>query len=81
LAVGSTGTSARRREALLVEAVQHQSVPRFLKPALEACLLLEGVNVQLLTGDFEHGCTVPILLLLDDDGVIDVGLLIEEGRS
>jgi len=48
---------------------------------LEACLLLEGVNVQLLTGDFEHGCTVPILLLLDDDGVIDVGLLIEEGRS
>ena len=78
LALGSTGTSARIREAVLVEDLPRTAIPDFLKPAVEALLQLQGVQVQLLTGDADHGSTLPVGLLFDEDGVIEDGLLIEE---
>lgn len=79
LALGSTGTSDRRREAVLAEHLQRTSIPAFLKPAISACLQLDGVSVHLLTGDFDHGCTQPVELPLIKDGVVGDALLIEEG--
>lgn len=78
LALGSTGTSARVREAVLVEDLPRTAIPEFLKPVVEALLQLQGVQVQLLTGDADHGYTLPVGLLFDEDGVIEDGLLIEE---
>lgn len=78
LALGSTGTSARVREAVLVEDLPRTAIPDFLKPVVEALLQLQGVQVQLLTGDADHGYTLPVGLLFDEDGVIEDGLLIEE---
>ncbi len=78
VALGSTGTSTRIREALLVEAFEPDSLPEFLKPAWKACLQLTDVEVQLLTSNVERGCTLPINLSVDEDGVIDDELLIDD---
>ncbi len=78
VALGTTGTSDRRREVILVEHLGHEKIPDFLKPVIEALLQLKGVHVQLLTGDAEHGYVQPVSLLFDEDGVIEDGLLIEE---
>lgn len=78
LALGCTGTSARVREAVLVEDLPRTAIPDFLKPVVEALLQLQGVQVQLLTGDADHGSTLPVGLLFDEDGVIEDGLLIEQ---
>lgn len=78
LALGSTGTSAKVREAVLVEDLPRTAIPEFLKPVVEALLQLQGVQVQLLTGDADQGYTLPVGLLFDEDGVIEDRLLIEE---
>jgi len=78
LALGATGTSDRRREAILVEHLEHEQLPGFLKHVIEACLQLQDVRVQLLTGDGDHRYTQPVALLFDEDGVIEDDLLIEE---
>lgn len=78
LALGVTGTSDRRREAILVEHLEHKKLPDFLEHVIEACLRLQDVRVQLLTGDGDHGYTQPVALLSDEDGVIEDDLLIEE---
>lgn len=63
---------------VLVEDLPRTAIPEFLKPVVEALLQLQGVQVQLLTGDADHGYTLPVGLLFDEDGVIEDGLLIEE---
>ncbi len=80
LAIGATGTSARRREALLAQIAQDQrgAVPEFLKQVIDALSQLNGFEIHLLTIGPEDGCTVPMTLLLDEDGVIEDALLIEE---
>lgn len=80
LAIGATGTSARRREALLAQIAQDQrsAVPEFLKHVIDALSQLSGFEIHLLTIGPEDGCTVPMTLLLDEDGVIEDALLIEE---
>lgn len=81
LALGSTGTADRRREAILVEALERSKVPAFLKAAIEACLQLAGVKVQLLTGDLDHTSTLPVEMLADEDGVIDDALWTEDNGN
>ena len=63
---------------MLVEDLPRTAIPDFLKPVVEALLQLQGVQVQLLTGDADHGSTLPVGLLFDEDGVIEDGLLIEQ---
>lgn len=81
VALGTTGTSDRRREVILVEHLEREKTPDFLRPVIEALLLLQGVHVQLLTGDAEHGYVQPVALLFDEDGVIEDGLLVEENGN
>lgn len=80
LAVGDPGSSGRRREAQLTE--DHRSppdkMPAFLKPAVEACARLDGMDVQWLTCGPEDSWTLPVALLLDADGVIEDALLMDE---
>lgn len=78
MALGSTGTSARVREAILVEHLPRTSIPDFLKPVVEALLQLQGAQVQLLTGNGDHGYTLRVGILFDEDGLNEDRLLIEE---
>lgn len=83
LAVGDPGSSARRREAQLAQSVPDAAhpVPDFLKPVLEACKHVSGLEIELLTGGHRDGWTVPVALLLDEDGVIDDWFLMTDDGS
>lgn len=83
LGVGASGTSARRREALLEDVDQGRSreIPGFLKAAVAGLNSLEETEIQLLTGGSSDGWTLDICLMLDEGGDIDERLFIQDAEG
>lgn len=51
--------------------------PDFLREIVEELESLEGFNIQLLTDNEQDGWTIPITVLVSEDGELDVKLFIE----
>jgi hypothetical protein len=78
--VGESGSEQRIRSMSL--AIQSQSdrspVPEFLQDAVEQLLQLQSIHVELLTESEEDGWTVPVTMLSNEDGEVDLNLCIAE---
>lgn len=77
MAVGEPGSVRRVRPVDLVVAYQAAQqakvpMPAFLKPIVEHLNNLQGTRVDLLTASEEDGWTIPIPLVGDEDGVIEL---------
>jgi hypothetical protein len=80
VATGNEASSKRVRTVTLAEQLdgKTQPPPAFLQPVLDAFLLLDGVEVHLLTESNEDGWTIPMSTLFDEDGVIEARLMLNE---
>lgn len=83
-AVGSPGSEQRTRPIdFEIRAKQKYDfpVPDFLREIVDELESLEGFNIQLLTDSEEDGWTIPITVLVSEDGEIDASLFIEMGKN
>ena len=82
---GEPTSSQRIRTVGFVEQVasKPEPIPEFLQSAVDACSQLSGITVHLLTDSSDDGWTIPAALptSVDDDGVIDTSLLIQDGGT
>jgi len=83
--VGESGSERRIRSIdLAIRSRSDRSpAPIFLQDAVEQLtqLELEGIHVELLTESEEDGWTVPITMLSNEDGEVDINLCIEEANN
>ncbi len=81
--VGEPGSEQRIRSVEL--AIRSQSdrspPPKFLQDAVEQLMELQGIHVELLTESEEDGWTIPITMLSNEDGEVDLQLCIEESKN
>lgn len=79
VAVGDPGSTRRVRSVMLAECSPLQELvqPAFLKSTVKAMEGLENFEVHLLTASDDDGWTVPIDMLIDEDGVIPSELFID----
>lgn len=80
-AVGEPGSEQRIRSVNLdvllnTDPGKRGSIPPFLREAIEAFVMLDGLHIDLLTDSDEDGWTVPITALSDADGEIDLRLFV-----
>ena len=87
-AMGEPGSERRTRPldiALLTspDFWESELIPEFLRDTVFQLRFLQGMTVVLLTESIHDGWTVPISILIDEDGEIDNSLFIVEpdGRS
>ncbi|MBC3937001.1 hypothetical protein H8K47_16715 [Undibacterium sp. CY7W] len=55
--------------------------PEFLREIIEELESLDGFNIQLLTNSEQDGWTIPITVLVNEDGEIDASLFIKIGEN
>ena len=81
--VGESGSERRIRPVDL--SVRSQSdrspAPEFLQDAVEQLMQLQGIHVELLTESEEDEWTIPITMLSNEDGEVDLNLCIEETEN
>lgn len=81
--VGEPGSERRIRSVDL--AIRSQSdrspAPEFLQDAVKQLTQLQGIHVELLTESEEDGWTIPITMLSNEDGEVDINLCIEESAN
>ena len=81
-AIGEPGSDRRIRsmdfEILSKMDPGQQAAPEFLRDALKELMQLQGLHIELLTESEEDGWTVPVTILSNEDGEIDLSLCIEE---
>jgi hypothetical protein len=82
-AIGDPGSERRIRPMDLAilskpEADQLQAAPAFLRDAVKELMQLQGLHIELLTESEEDGWTIPITMLSNDDGEIDLKLCVLE---
>lgn len=81
--VGEPGSERRIRSVDL--AIRSQSdqppAPEFLQDAIKQLMLLKNIRVELLTESDEDGWTIPITMLSNEDGEVDLQLCIEEANN
>ncbi|WP_025917411.1 hypothetical protein [Herminiimonas sp. CN] len=83
VAIGEPGSERRIRSMDLAvlsrpESEKQQPVPEFLQDAVKELMQLQGLHIELLTESEDDGWTVPVTILSNEDGEIDLGLCIEE---
>lgn len=78
--VGESGSEQRIRSVEL--AIRSQSdrstAPKFLRDTINQLMMLQDIHVELLTESEEDGWTIPITMLSNEDGEVDINLCIEE---
>ena len=57
---------------------QQQPVPEFLQDVVKELMQLQGLHIELLTESEEDGCTIPLTVLANEDGEIDLAFCIED---
>lgn len=80
-AIGDPGSERRVRSIDLAMRVKPESelpVPEFLRKAVEELKQLQGLHIELLTESEEDGWTIPVTILSNEDGEIDLRLCVEE---
>lgn len=83
-AVGSQGSERRARPIDFEIRAKQKSkfpVPEFLREIVDELEALDGFNIQLLTDSAQDGWTIPITVLVNEDGEIDTSLFIEVGKD
>lgn len=78
-AVGDPGSSRRVRPialAVLLGTEDQKAIPAFLREIIEDISGLKSIRVEILTVSEHDGWTVPVTMLSDDDGEIDVRLFL-----
>ncbi|WP_423043626.1 hypothetical protein [Undibacterium sp. Dicai25W] len=83
-AVGSQDSERRARPIDFEIRAKQQSefpVPEFLRAIVDELEVLDGFNIQLLTNSEQDGWTIPITVLVSEDGEIDASLFIERGEN
>jgi hypothetical protein len=83
-AVGDTGSNRRVRSVDLQIKTEKESefpVPDFLKEIVDELKVLKESRVELLTESDEDGWTIPIAVLANEDGEIDVDLFIATSEN
>lgn len=55
-----------------------QPVPEFLRDTVKELMQLQGLHIELLTESEEDGWTIPVTILSNEDGEIDLRLCVEE---
>lgn len=55
--------------------------PEFLRKIVEELAFLDGFDIQLLTDNEEDGWTIPITVLVNEDGEIDPCFFIKVGEN
>ena len=78
--VGESGSEQRIRSIdLTIRSQSDRSpTPEFLQDAVEQLMQLQGIHVELLTESEDDGWTIPITMLSNEDGEVDLNLCIEE---
>lgn len=82
--VGNPGSDRRARPIDFEIRTKHKSefpVPEFLREIVDELESLEGFNIQLLTNGNQDGWTIPITVLVNEDGEIDSGFFIKIGEN
>ncbi|MBI1890271.1 MAG: hypothetical protein HYS18_06490 [Burkholderiales bacterium] len=78
-AIGDPGSELRVRPInLAILSSEQQPVPEFLRDPVKELLELQGLQIELLTESEEDGWTVPVTMLSNEDGEIDLGFCVEE---
>ena len=83
-AVGNPSSERRARPIDFEIRAKQKSefpVPDFLHEIVDELESLEGFNIQLLTDNEQDGWTIPITVLVSEDGEIDTSLFIEMGKN
>lgn len=85
-AIGDGGSSSRLRPTELEALCQKNNLPKqpppeFVKRPLEELLTLGPLDIQLLTASDEDGWTIPVGLMVSEDGVIADQLFINSGPN
>ncbi|MBR7777942.1 hypothetical protein [Undibacterium rugosum] len=83
-AVGDPGSERRVRPIDFEIRAKQKSefpVPEFLCEIVGELEALDGFNIQLLTDSEQDGWTIPINVLVSEDGEIDARLFIEMGEN
>lgn len=83
-AVGNTGSSRRARPVdFEIRARQKAEFPppEFLRGVVEELEALDNFSIHLLTDSYEDAWTIPITVLVSDDGEIDSRLFVVEGHN
>lgn len=85
-AIGDGGSSSRVRptelEALYKKNnLPEQAPPEFVRRPLEELLTLGPMDIQLLTASDEDSWTIPVGLMVSEDGVIADQLFIDNGQN
>ncbi|MFZ6864366.1 hypothetical protein ACO0K7_17180 [Undibacterium sp. Ji67W] len=79
-AVGNPGSDRRARPIDFEIRAKQKSefpAPEFLREIVDELESLDGFNIQLLTDSEQDGWTIPIAVLVNEDGEIDANLFIE----
>lgn len=83
-AVGTPGSEQRVRSIDLQLLIQQESkfaIPDFLQEIVNELLLLEGFSITLLTDSERDGWTIPIAVLANEDGEINMELFIATSEN
>lgn len=83
-AVGNPGSERRARPIDFEIRAKQKSdfpAPDFLREIVDELESLEGVNIQLLTDSEQDGWTIPVTVLVSEDGEIDASLFIEISQN
>lgn len=83
-AVGNASSGRRVRPIDFEIRAKQKSefpVPEFLCEIADELQLLVGFKIQLLTDSAQDGWTIPITILVNDDGEIDANYFIEVGEN
>lgn len=83
-AVGNPSSERRARPIDFEIRIKQKTkfpAPEFLHEIVNELKLLEGFNIQLLTDSEQDGWTIPITVLVNEDGEIDANLFIEIGKN
>jgi hypothetical protein len=63
-------------EAMAVDGGKRAQVPAFLKDVVADLMNLKDTKIRVLTASDEDGWSVPVPLIADDDGVIDLRIFV-----
>src|SRR5450830_1651690 len=83
-AVGNPGSERRVRPIDFEIRVKQKSefpAPEFLREIVDELESLDDFHIQLLTDSEQDGWTIPITVLVNEDGEIDASLFIEMGEN
>ncbi|NMM29219.1 MAG: hypothetical protein HHJ12_18570 [Glaciimonas sp.] len=85
VAIGEPGSERRIRSMDLAilsrPKSDKQPVPEFLREAVKELMQLQGLHIELLTESEEDGWTIPVTMLSNEDGEIDLRLFVDENAD